>query len=178
MGISQKTLELKCPKCQDLIRVRIDRSMLEQAKRLPISVSYIHGDPMHATTVWVDNDFVIRAVEAPDNTILGHGIPAGAAQPTAVSSVDEIPSEAELTDQAISKIEKAIRSVSRISEVSGDIVLVLTSAQNELAGLSERHRRVAGTAKGVAEKKTPPEMRKIARRAARPSEPRIVKRDY
>ena len=175
MGVSQKILELKCPKCQDLIRIRIDRSMLEKAKRLPIAVSFIHGDPMHSTTIWVDNDFVIRAVEAPDDTILGSGIsPARAQQPNA-GAQGEIPGEAELTGQAIAKLESALETVGRMS---GEIVLILTRAHDELTKLSELRRRGAQSTPGASEKRILPETRKTAKRAGRVPEPRTTKRDY
>lgn len=175
MGVSQKILELKCPKCQDLIRIRIDRSMLEAAKRLPISVSYIHGNPMHSTTIWVDNDFVIRAVEAPDDTILGEGIAQTVERQPAVSSQGEIPGEAELTDEAISKLERALEAVGRMS---GEIVLILTRAHDELTKLSELRRSRAALASGAAEKRVLPGTRKTVRRTTRVPEPIVTKRDY
>lgn len=175
MGVSQKTLELKCPKCQDLIRVKVDRSMLEEAKRLPIAVSYIHGDPMHSTTVWVDNDFVIRAVEAPDNTILGHGILTKGEHPLVPSSEDEFPGEAEITDEAIIKLEKALETVGKMSS---EIVLVLTRAHDELTKLSELRKRRAASPKVAAERKTTPEARRLVRKVVRTQEPKFVKRDY
>lgn len=175
MGVSQKILELKCPKCQDLIRIRIDRSMLEKAKRLPISVSYIHGDPMHSTTIWVDNDFVIRAVEAPDDTILGHGITTKGEQRPTAGSENEILGEAELTDEAISKLEKALETVGKMS---GEIVLALTRAHDELTKLTELRRRRTVPTAGATEKRVLPEMRKITKKAGRFQEPRMVKRDY
>ena len=147
MGVSQKTLELKCPKCQDLIRVRVDRAMLEQAKRLPIAVSYIHGVPMHSTTIWVDNDFVIRAVEAPDNTILGEGASGKLEQRPAAMNESEVPGEAEITDEAIIKLEKTLETVGRMS---GEIVLELTHVHDELTRLSQMRKRRAGEARVAA----------------------------
>jgi hypothetical protein len=175
LGVSQKILELKCPKCQDLIRIRIDRSMLEKAKRLPISVSYIHGDPMHSTTIWVDNDFVIRAVEAPDDTILGHGISTTGEQRSTLSTQGEIPGEAELTDEATAKLEAALET---ISKMSGEIVLILTGAHDELTKLSELRRRGAARAAGTTEKRAFPEPKKTTKRATRILEPRVSRRDY
>jgi hypothetical protein len=163
LGINQKTLELKCPKCQDLIRIRVDRSMLEEAKRLPISVSYIHGDPMHSTTIWVDNDFVIRAVEAPDNTMLGQGIPPrGGQRPTATSENET--TGGELLDEVITNLQKALETVGRMSQ---EIVLALTHAQDELTKLSEIRGMRPGAAKAVSQKKTLPETRRITRKVAR-----------
>jgi hypothetical protein len=174
LGVSQKILELKCPKCQDLIRIRIDRSMLQNARRLPISVSFIHGNPMHSTTIWVDNDFVIRAVEAPDDTILGSGISPGGAQSPA-SAQAEIPGEAELTDEALAKLESALEVVGKMS---GEIVLILTRAHDELTKLSELRRTPTQPGLGTGEKKVFPETRRTTKKVARVPEPRTTRRDY
>jgi hypothetical protein len=149
--------------------------MLENAKRLPISVSFIHGDPMHSTTIWVDNDFVIRAVEAPDDTILGHGIPTKGDQRLTAGSENEILGEAELTDEAISKLEKALETVGKMS---GEIVLALTRAHDELTKLTELRRRRTVPTTVATEKRVSPETRKITKKAGRSQEPRMVKRDY
>ena len=175
MGVSQKILELKCPKCQDLIRIRVDRSMLDRAKRLPIAVSFIHGDPMHATTVYVDNDFVIRAVEAPDDTILGSGISQAAAQRPTAEAQSEIPGEAELTGEAMEKLEIALETVGKMS---GQIVLILTRAHDELTKLSELRRVGARSAPAPSEKRILTASRKAGKRASRAPEPRAARLDY
>jgi hypothetical protein len=175
VGVSEKILELKCPKCQDLIKIRVDRSMLDKAKRLPISVSFIHGDPMHSTTIYVDSDFVIRAVEAPDDTILGSGISQVMARQPDGNIQNEVPSEAELTGEAIAKLESALETVGKMS---AEIVLVLSRAHDELTKLSELRSGGAQFALRTSQKRVLPEIRRTSKRVARVAEPKATKRDY
>ncbi len=146
MGASQKVLEIKCPKCQDLLRIRVDGSMIAEAKSLPISLSYIHGDPLHTVTFWFDGDYSVRAIEAPDNTIIDRQVSLGGSQRPSSTVTTEVtrPSEAELTDEALSRIGGALETIGRMN---AEIVLELTRAHEELTNISEaRKRRERSTA--------------------------------
>jgi hypothetical protein len=140
LGISQKVLEIKCPKCQDLLRIRVDGSMIAEAKSLPISLSYIHGSPLHTVTFWFDGDYSVRAIEAPDNTIIDQHVTLGGIQrPPSIDNTEITrPSEAELTDEALSRIRGALET---IGKMNAEIVLELTRAHEELTNISEARKR-------------------------------------
>lgn len=151
MGVSQKVLEIKCPKCQDLLRIRVDGSMIAEAKSLPISLSYIHGSPLHTVTFWFDGDYSVRAIEAPDNTIIDQHVSLGGIQrPPSIDKTEIIrPSEAELTDEALSRIGGALETIGRMN---AEIVLELTRAHEELTNISEARKRRERSATKVARK--------------------------
>jgi hypothetical protein len=169
LGVSQKILEIKCPKCQDLLRIRVDQSMLAEAKSLPVSVSYIHGDPIHSTTIWFDGNFSVRAIEAPDNTMIDHHISVGGVQhPSPIGDAEVTPpSEAALTDEALSKLEKALETIGRMN---AEIVLELTRAHDELTNISEARKRRERIAADAARKRLAVEKPKEIVKAVRPEQ--------
>jgi ABC-type sulfate/molybdate transport systems ATPase subunit len=140
--------------------------MIAEAKSLPISLSYIHGDPLHSVTFWFDGDYSVRAIEAPDNTIIDNRITLGETQHPPSTGTTEIirPSEAELTDEALSRIGGALETIGRMN---AEIVLELTRAHEELTNISEarkrRERSAAEAAKGKIVSERPQEITKSLR---------------
>lgn len=111
--------------------------MLTEAKSLPISIAYLHGDPIHSTTIWVDADYVIRAVEASDNTLSSQGMTMGSAQLPASKDMEtgDSFSDAELEDEVLDKLEKALQT---IGQMSAQVVLEISRAHDELAQIRKR----------------------------------------
>lgn len=169
MGISHKILEIKCPKCQALLRIRVDASMLAEAKSLPVSVSFIHGYPVHSTTIWFDANFSIRAVEAPDNTMIDRSISIGGEQRPPTFEETGVPpvSEAMLTEEALNKLETALVTIGRMN---AEIVLELTRAHDELTNLSEMRKRRERNAAEAAKKGAFVEKPKEIKKPVRPEE--------
>jgi hypothetical protein len=146
-------LEIKCPKCQDLLRIRVDGSMIAKAKSLPISLSYIHGDPLHSVTFWFDGDYSVRAIEASDNTVIDQRVKIGVTQRPSTTGSTEItrPSEAELTDEALGRIRGALETIGRMN---AEIVLELTRAHEDLTNISEARKRRERSTAEAAKRKT------------------------
>jgi hypothetical protein len=143
--------------------------MLAEAKSLPVSVSYIHGDPIHSTTIWFDGNFSVRAIEAPDNTMIDHHISVGGVQhPSPIGDAEVTPpSEAALTDEALSKLEKALETIGRMN---AEIVLELTRAHDELTNISEARKRRERIAADVARKRIAIEKPKEIVKVLRPEQ--------
>jgi len=169
LGVSQKVLEIKCPKCQDLLRIRVDGSMIAEAKSLPISLSYIHGSPLHTVTFWFDGDYSVRAIEAPDNTIIDQHVTLGGTQrPSSVENTEVVrPSEAELTDEALSRIGGALETIGRMN---AEIVLELTRAHEELTNISETRKRRERSAAEAAKRKAMAERQQGTSRLTKPEQ--------
>lgn len=143
--------------------------MLAEAKSLPVSVSYIHGDPVHSTTIWFDGNFSVRAVEAPDNTMIDNHVSIGGAQRPSPIGDAEItpPSEVPLTDEALSKLERALETIGRMN---AEIVLELTQAHDELTNISEARKRRERIAADTAKKRMAVEKPKEIVKAVRPEQ--------
>nr|MDO8133524.1 hypothetical protein [Candidatus Njordarchaeum guaymaensis] len=159
MSSEGKIVEVKCPKCKDILRIKVDATMLANAVSPPISITHIHGDPrysVHSTTIWVDKNYDIRAVEASDSTILGRGIEAGLGKPPSTSEgrqlVPLLPDEVEITDKAVGKLKEFLEATGRLS---AEIAREFTDAYDQFSKLSEILERKRAAAKPVTLKRIP-----------------------
>nr|MDO8097580.1 hypothetical protein [Candidatus Njordarchaeota archaeon] len=172
MSSERKIVEVKCPKCKDLLRIRVDAAMLANAVSPPISITYIHGDAkqsVHSTTIWVDKNYDIRAVEASDSTILGRGIEVGAGKTSSASEGRQLgpilPDEVEIADKAMDKLREFLEATGRLS---AEIAREFTDAYDQFSKLSEILERKRATAKPVTLKRIPARKPQIASKVAKP----------
>ncbi len=54
---------LKCEICQELIHFGIEKQILEKIQRFPYPHIILHGVPIHAIIVYIDNLFQVRGKE-------------------------------------------------------------------------------------------------------------------
>ena len=52
-----------CPVCHQAIKFGVERSILENATKFPLSHIIIHGNPLHALIVYIDANFMVRGEE-------------------------------------------------------------------------------------------------------------------
>jgi len=175
-----KTVEIKCPKCKDILRIKVDAATLANAVSPPISVTYIHGDPkysVHSTTIWVDKNYDIRAVEASDSTILGRGMEAGGASPSVAQEGRELgsllPDEVEVTDRAIGKLKDFLEGAGRLS---AQMAREFTDAYDQFSRLSEIIERKKTEAKHVTTNVATTEKPQVATRVAKKGRRRKARR--
>lgn len=64
-----KSLVYTCPECQKQVETFIDTKEFEE-KEPPYKITDVHGNPpnRHAATIYVDENFVVRAIEVSDVT--------------------------------------------------------------------------------------------------------------
>jgi hypothetical protein len=159
-----KIVEVRCPKCKNILRIKVDATMLASAVSPPISITHVHADPKypaHSTTIWVDKNYDIRAVEASDSTILGQGMDAGRAQHSGTSEGKQLeslfPDEVEIADKAMSELKRFLEGTGRLS---AEIARGFTDAYDQFYRLSEILQRKMATAKpvtlkGISSEKSP-----------------------
>jgi hypothetical protein len=118
-------------------------------------------------TFWFDGDYSVRAIEAPDNTIIDQHVTLGGTQRPPPTGTTEIirPTEAELTDEALSRIGGALETIGRMN---AEIVLELTRAHEELTNISEARKRRERSAAEVIKRKTATEKPQETRKSLRP----------
>ncbi len=64
---SEYDLLISCPVCNEGVMISVeDVSSIRDAKRYPVSLTNVHGDPKHAITLFIDQDMRVRAVEPSD----------------------------------------------------------------------------------------------------------------
>jgi hypothetical protein len=54
---------VSCPVCHQAIRFGVERSILDNATKFPISHIILHGVPLHALIVYIDANFMVRGEE-------------------------------------------------------------------------------------------------------------------
>jgi hypothetical protein len=144
-------VEITCPKCKNLLRIKVEAAMLANAVSPPISITHIHDDPkysIHSATIWVDKNYDIRAVEASDSTILDRGIQTGGGSSSAPPQRRQLtrlfPDEVEVTDKAVNKLKEFLESTGRLS---AEIAREFTDAYSQFTKLSEIIQRKKRTAR-------------------------------
>ncbi len=61
---------LHCIECNKDIIVNIAYSLIEKADRFPFEYLYVHGEPKHGITLYLDKDFQVRGTELLKNVDL------------------------------------------------------------------------------------------------------------
>ncbi|MHA1871686.1 MAG: hypothetical protein ACTSXF_12125 [Promethearchaeota archaeon] len=56
-----------CSTCKKKITIKVDYSKRDEAKRFPFEYVYIHGEPKHAITIYLDKDMQVRGTEILNN---------------------------------------------------------------------------------------------------------------
>jgi hypothetical protein len=173
LSFEGKIVEVKCPKCKNILRIKVDAKMLADAVSPPISITHVHADPKypaHSTTIWVDKNYDIRAVESSDSTILGQGMDAGGARQSGTSEGRQLgslfPDEVEIADRAMSELKSFLEGTGRLS---AEIARGFTDAYDQFFRLSEILQRKMATAKPVTLKGISSEKPQIVGKVPKPA---------
>ncbi|MHA1339126.1 MAG: V4R domain-containing protein [Promethearchaeota archaeon] len=62
-----KEISYFCKSCNTNIKFKLPEKILEGKTSFPVTYRYIHGNPIHSVTVYVDKDFKIRGIEHGDS---------------------------------------------------------------------------------------------------------------
>ncbi len=66
-------LPIKCPICGESFRPGVEESDVRKAKHFPYGHVLLHGTPLHAVIVYIDANFMIRAVEGVHSVEVARG---------------------------------------------------------------------------------------------------------
>ncbi len=71
----QHTVKIYCPYCQDILTFTIPEELFTQShSQYPFTFSYIHGQPPHSVTLYIDKNHDIRGQEFGDSLLLSREI--------------------------------------------------------------------------------------------------------
>ncbi len=66
-------LPVKCPECGEMLRPGVEAGDVAKATHFPYRHIMLHGTPLHAVIVYVDANFMIRAVESAHSIEVARG---------------------------------------------------------------------------------------------------------
>ena len=70
-----RTVEILCPNCKELINFQIPEELLKtEHSRYPFTFRYIHGQPAHSVTLYIDKSGDIRGTEFNDSITLSKNV--------------------------------------------------------------------------------------------------------
>ncbi len=66
-------IPIRCPVCGEMLHPGVEEGDVRKAKHFPYSHILLHGTPLHAAIVYIDANFMVRAVEGAHSVEVARG---------------------------------------------------------------------------------------------------------
>ncbi|MHA1237753.1 MAG: hypothetical protein ACTSSJ_00665 [Candidatus Odinarchaeia archaeon] len=108
--------KVKCPLCNAEIKIEIEKNYLTHVKRFPFPYTVVHGNPIHAVTIYLDQELSVRGIDTSEIAIIED---TSNVEPDIEINKDTIP----IIKRVDKKLEINIEDLFILKEINGKLSL-------------------------------------------------------